>query len=322
MSTPSKVMTAAQAVSTFVHDGDYLAFGGFSTNRRAYGLVHELLRQGQKGLYIESGAAGGDIDMLIGAGRVEAILISYIANSGYTQICRRFRHAVENGDILFDDYSLDAQTMMYHAAALGIPYIPCKFMLGSDIAEVWGISAEERSRHPKLPPQKFMVQDDPFHPGETLCLLPAPQLDVAFIHVQQASPDGTCRIAGAPFQDVDLAVAARHTVVSCEELLSDEEIRRHPERNTLAGLCVDAVVHMPYGAHPSQCFGFYDYDAAHFKVYDEASRTQEGFDAYLRDYILDPGSHEAYLDKLGAGRLTSLRVKPELGYAPRRKGGS
>jgi len=315
----AKVMTAAQAVAAFVNDGDYLSFGGFSTNRRAYGLVHEIIRQGRKNLYVESGAAGGDVDMLIGADCVQAIMISYIANSGYTQIGRRFRHAVENGEILFDDYSLDAQTLAYHAAALGLTYVPCKFMLGSDIVDKWGISEEERKRHPKLPPKKFIVQEDPFHPGEVLCLLPAPEIDVAVIHVQKAGPDGTCRIEGAPFQDIDIAMAARHTIVSCEELLSDEEIRKNPELNTLPGLCVDAVVHLPYGAHPSQCFGYYDYDTALFSEYEQASKSREGFDAFLKKYVTGSRDHWDYLSKFGLKRLMSLKVERDLGYVPHKK---
>ena len=104
-------MTAEQAVSHFVQDGDCLALGGFVTNRRPYALVREIIRQRKRKLYLEGGPSGGDMDMLIGAGCVEIMMVSYIANSGYTMVCRRFRDAVENGRILFDDYSLDVQTM-------------------------------------------------------------------------------------------------------------------------------------------------------------------------------------------------------------------
>ena len=311
-----KAMTVEQAVSALVRDGDCLAIGGFVTNRRPYALVREIIRQKKRDLYIEGGPSGGDVDMLIGAGCVAVISVSYIANSGYTQVCRRFREAVEQGRLLFEDYSLDVQTIAYHGAALGLPYVPVKNMLGSDLAEKWGISREERKKHPKLPKEKFIVQEDPFHPGSKLCCVPTPEIDVALIHAQMASPDGTVRIEGATFQDLDIAMAAKHTIVSCEQLVSNEEIRRHPERNTLTGLCVDAVVEAPYGAHPSQCFGCYDYDGQFYLAYDKASRTQEAFDAFLQEYVMDCGSHGAYLDKLGASRLLALRVQPGLGYVP------
>jgi len=316
LNAPSKVMTAEQAVSRFVQDGDCLALGGFVTNRRPYTLVREIIRQRKRKLYLEGGPSGGDMDMLIGAGCVEIMMVSYIANSGYTMVCRRFRDAVENGRILFDDYSLDVQTIAYHGAALGLSYVPVKNMLGSDLADVWGISAEERKKHPKLPNQKFVIREDPFHPGSQVCCVPTPQIDVACIHVQEASPDGTCCIEGAQFQDLDIAMAARHTIVSCERLVSDEEMHRHPERNTLTGLCVDAVVPAAYGAHPSQCFGCYDYDSTFYLCYDKVSRTQEDFDAFIREYVDECPTHGDYLNKIGAEHLTSLCVQPGYGYRP------
>lgn len=314
MSEQTKVMTAQEAVTRFVKDGDCLALGGFVTNRRPYALVREIIRQRKKRLYLEGGPSGGDMDMLIGAGCVEIMMISYIANSGYTMVCRRFREAVEQGKILYDDYSLDVHTIAYHGAALGLSFVPVKNMLGSDLTELWGISEEVRAAHPKLPPKKFVVIDDPFHPGSQLCCVPTPQIDVACIHVQEASPDGTCRIEGAQFQDLDIAMAAKHTIVSCERLCSNEEMRQHPERNTLTGLCVDAVVPAAYGAHPSQCFGCYDYDSQFYIHYDKVSRTQEDFDAFIQEYVDSCPTHGDYLDKIGADHLLGLCVNPGYGY--------
>lgn len=314
MVNTNKVMSAEEAVAAFVHDGDCLALGGFSTNRRAYSLVREIIRQKKRDLYLESGAAGGDLDMLIGAGCVKALNLSYIANSGFTMVCRRFRQAVETGTLPVEDYSLDVQTIAYHGAALGLPYVAVKNMLGSDLERRWGISEQERKQYPKLPVKKFVIQEDPFCPGSQLCLIPTPKIDVACIHVQKASPEGICRIEGARFQDEDIAIAARHTIISCEELVSDEEMRADPNANTLPGLCVSAVVHMPYGAHPSQCYGYYDYDPTALIEYDKASRTQEAFDAYLERYLCP--THQAYLELIGQDRLSGLKVDPEQGYVP------
>jgi glutaconate CoA-transferase subunit A len=310
----SKLMTAAEAVAAYVNDGDCLAFGGFVTNRRPYALVREIIRQKKHGLYIEGGPSGGDIDMLIGAGCVTAIMISYIANSGYTAVGRRFREAVESGSILFEDFSLDVQTIAYHAAALGLPFVPVKNMLGSDLEYKWGIAKETRAAHPKLAKEKFIIIEDPFNQGNRLCCVPSPVIDVACIHAQTASPDGTCRLLGAPFQDLDIAMAAGHTIVSCEELVGDDVIRLSPEANCLSGLCVDAVVHAPYGAHPSQCFGHYDYDGELYLEYDRASKTREGFAEFIETYVTACPTHETYLDHIGAARLIALRVQPGVGY--------
>lgn len=305
----SKVMSAQDAVSRFVNDGDCLALGGFVTNRRAYGLVREIIRQRKKDLYLEGGPGAGDTDMLIGTGCAGVIVNSYMANSGYTMVCRRFRDAIEKGAILFEDYSLDVHTIIYHGAALGLSYMPVKNMLGSDLVEKWGISEEQRKKHPKLPNKKYIIQENPFEQGDMLCLVPTPHIDVACIHVQQASADGTCRILGPQFQDVDIAMAAKHTIISCEELMSVEEMRVEPEKNTLPGLCVDAVVPMSFGAHPSQCFQRYDYDSRFYWQYDAVSRRQDDFDLFVREYVDSPVSHEAYLDLIGREHLDELVIR-------------
>lgn len=316
MNSANKVMTMKEAISKYVHDGDCLAFGGFVTNKKPYAAVREIIRQGRKDLYIEGGPAGGDVDMLIGAGCVKVYLNSYIANSGFTQVCRRFRKAVEEGTILWEDYSLDVQPIMYHAAALGLPYVPVKNMLGSSMIEKWGISAEIREKHPKLASRKLIVTNNPFNPDEQVCLLPTPKIDTAIIHVQRACFDGTCRIDGNVFVDIDIAMGATNCIITCEELVSDEELRKEPWLNQLPNLVPDAVVHVPFGAHPSQCTNYYDYDGAFFVMYDNASRTDEAFKEYLDEWVYGLEDNDAYINKLGAARLSNLHVKPGFGYVP------
>lgn len=312
MIAATKIMNMEQAVSQFVKRGDCLALGGFSSNRRPYAIVREIVRQEIGNLTVESGPAGGDLDLLIGVGLVDVLNISYIANPGFSMVTRRFRDAAENNKIKIEDYSLDVQTIAYHAAALGLEFVPVKNMLGSDLEKKWGISVEERENIPKIPNQKFIIQTNPFRPSETICLVPAPQIDVACIHVQKASPAGICRIEGPEFQDVDIAMAAKHTIISCEELVSDDELRASPEKNSLPDICVDAVVHTPYGAHPSQCSGYYDYDPEALKEYDLISKTQADFDDYLeRTVYVD---HTDYLAAVGAERLKALRVDSTRGY--------
>ncbi|MDD5171104.1 MAG: glutaconate CoA-transferase, partial [Syntrophales bacterium] len=125
MDADNKLMTMEEAIGKYVHDGDWLALSGFVTNRKPYAAVREIIKQGRKDLYLESGPGGGDVDMLIGADCVKVLFNSYTGNSGFSQVCRRFRRYIEeNGDkkeknILFEDYSLDVHTILYHAAALG-----------------------------------------------------------------------------------------------------------------------------------------------------------------------------------------------------------
>jgi glutaconate CoA-transferase subunit A len=312
----SKVYTLYDAVAQFVHDGDHIVFGGFTTNRKPYAAIYEIVRQGRKDFIGEGGPAGGDWDILIGAGRVKAFVNCYTANSGFSNVSRRFRKAVEKGTILFEDYSQDALILMFTGAALGLSYVPVRLMLGSDLVEKWGISEEQRKKIDKLPDKKFVIQDDPFNPGQELVLLPTPKIDTAVIHAQKASPDGTCRIEGDEFHDVDIAIASKRCIVTCEELVGNEEIRLDPNLNTIPGFVVNAVVHAPHGAHPSQCYNYYDYDAQFLRDYDTAGKTDEDYDKFLATWVYGPKTHEEYLNKLGAERLIKTRVVPGLGYAP------
>lgn len=314
----SKVYSLSEAVSKFVKSGDHLVIGGFTTNRKPYALIYEILRQGLKDFVGESGPAGGDWDMLIGADRVKAYINCYTANSGVTNVSRRFREFYEKGKLNMEDYSQDVIMLMLHAAALGLPYLPVRLMMGTDLVNKWGISKEVRKTIDKIPDDKFIYVDNPFNPGEKVVAIPVPQIDVAIIHVQKASPDGTCVIIGDEFHDVDIAIASKRCIVTCEELVSNEEIRLDPTKNSIPCFCVDAVVHAPYGAHPSQCYGYYDYDNPFFKMYDVVSKTQEDFDKFLDEWVYGVKDHNEYLNKLGATRLLDLKVVPGLGYASKK----
>ena len=267
----NKVYSMHDAVAKFVEDGDVLAIGGFTTNRKPYATVSEILRQGQKDFVVYAGPGGGEVDMLIGEGRVAAYINCYTANSGYTNVSRRFRAAIEKGQLTYEDYSQDVLMLMLHAASLGLPFLPVRLMQGSGLMKYWGISEEQRKALDKVDDLKCVEIDNPFKPGEKVVAVPTPRLDLAVIHVQKASPDGTCIIEGDEFHDVDVAVAARKVIVTCEELVSDEYIRRDPTLNRIFGECVSAVVHAPYGAWPSQCYNYYDNDSHALKEYDKAS---------------------------------------------------
>ena len=236
--------------------------------------------------------------------------------------------------------------LQLHAAALGLPYLPVKLMSGSGLCKFWGISEEQRKTIDSVDNLKFAYVENPFNPGETVVAVPVPKLDTAVIHVQKASPDGTCIIEGDEFHDVDIAVAAKKVIVTCEELVSDEWIRFDPSKNNIFGECVSAVVHAPFGAWPSQCYNYYDCDDAAMKEYDKASKYQDKEDAekqiakekakaekkglpynapvdpetfkdYLDKWVYSVKDNDELLDKIGGARLAKLKVIPGLGYAKR-----
>ena len=274
-----KVYTLKDAVAKFVKSGDTICFGGFTTNRKPYAAVAEILRQGQTDFTVWAGPAGGDWDMMIGEGRVKAYINCYTANSGYTNVSRRFRAAIEKGELTYEDYSQDVLMLQLHAASLGLPFLPVRLMQGSGLMKYWGISEEQRKALDSVDDLKCVEIDNPFNPGEKVVAVPVPKLDCAVIHVQKASPDGTCIIEGDEFHDIDIAVAARKVIVTCEEVVSDEWIRRDPTLTRIFGECVDAVVRAPYGAWPAQCYNYYDDDDKGLKEYDKASKYQDAEDA-------------------------------------------
>lgn len=311
----SKFCSLEAAISSFVQDGDCIAFGGFTTNRKPYAAVYEIIRQGKKGFYLLGGPAGGDADILIGAGRVTAYVNCYTGNSGFTNVSRRFRHALESNNLLFEDYSLDAQTMMYHAAAIGLPFIAIKQMLGSDLVEKWGICVEERKKHDKLPDKKLIVTHNPFNPEEQVCLLPTPDIDVAIIHVQKVSSNGVVRIEGSKLSDLDIALAARKCIVTCEEIVEPHELLVDSELNCLPAFSTTAIVHVPWGAHPSQTYNYYDLDGAFLQMYDKISADSESFAAFLQEWVYGVKNHAEYVEKLGTTRINALKIRKGLGYS-------
>ena len=275
----NKVMSLHDAVAKYVQSGDTICFGGFTTNRKPYAAVYEILRQGQTDFTVWAGPAGGDWDMMIGEDRVKAYINCYTANSGYTNVSRRFRAYIEQGKLNYEDYSQDVLMLQLHAASLGLPFLPVRLMQGSGLMKYWGMSPEKRKELDKVDDLKAVEIDNPFEPGQKVVAVPVPKLDCAIIHVQKASPDGTCIIEGDEFHDVDIAVAAKRVIVTCEELVSDEYIRRDPTLTKVFGECVSAVVHAPYGAWPSQRYNYYDCDGAALKEYDKASKYQDAEDA-------------------------------------------
>jgi glutaconate CoA-transferase subunit A len=323
MKPPHKVTTISEAVAQFIHDGAHISFGGFTINRQPMACAYEMIRQGKKNLHVYIHSGGQTLDLLIGAGCVKAVEIAYGANGRFAPTCIRFRKAVERGELLVEDYTNYQMTLRFQAGAMGVPYLPVTSGMGTDIVKKWGFDAEMRINDPRLPNQKLLVQNNPFAADkqEPVVLVPAINPDVTVIHAQQADVHGTVRISGLTFADVEQAKAARHVIVTCEELVEPEVLRAEPERNQLPFFAIDAVVHIPHGAHPSACYGYYDYDAEHLNLYRSMAVDDKTFPDYLDEYVLSVENHEHYLKKIGSNALARIKAVPPYGYAPGLKRG-
>jgi glutaconate CoA-transferase subunit A len=318
LSTENKVMSATNAVRKFVKSSSCVSFGGFTINRNPMALIHEIIKQGIGNLHVVMHSGSQALDLLIGTSRVTFLEIAYGANGRLASTCIRFRKAVENKSLKVEDYSNYHITLRFLAGAMGVPFLPTYSGLGSDILEKWGFDAELRKSIDGLSEKKVVVLDDPFSSEyNPIVLVPAINPDVCILHVQKASQDGSVRIEGLSFADIEQARASKHVIVSCEELVSSDELRIESFQNALPHVLVNAVVHQPLGAHPTSCYRYYDYDMQHLLDYRTKAKDDDRFKEYIERYILDVDNYEDYLDRIGIEHLDTLKASKRLGYARR-----
>ncbi|WP_022664285.1 CoA transferase subunit A [Desulfospira joergensenii] len=313
-----KVMDLATAVDRFVKNGSHISIGGFTVNRNPMAAVYEIIRQGKKDLHMYAHSNGQGVDELAGAGCLSRLEIAYGGNGRFAPTCIRFKKAVQEGRLLVEDYSNYQMTLRFQAGAMGLPFLPVRSGMGTDIVEKWGFSRQMRTRDPRLPDDKLKVVDNPF-PGwagaRSLVLVPAINPDVTIIHVQKADTEGTCQINGLPMADVEQAKSAAALIVTCEELVLPDEMKKESDMNRIPHFCVDAVVHQPWGAYPTACYRCYDYDPVYLNAYKKSAGDDRLFGEYLDKFVFGVKDHAQFLELMGGERLDAVRADPETGYA-------
>lgn len=313
-----KTILLDEAIDRFVTDGCHISIGGFTLNRNPMAAVYEIIRQRKKNLHLYAHSNGQGLDELIGAGCLSALEIAYAGTGRFAPTCIRFRKAVRKGSFPVEDYSNYHMTLRFMAGAMGVPFLPTRSSLGSDIINKWGFSEEYRSSIPEIPDKKLVVMDNPFnHLADIpkVVLVPAINPDVTIIHVQKADRQGTARIEGLTFADLEQARAAKHLIMTCEELVSAESLRKNPDHNHIPYFCVDAVVHIPFGAYPTACYRYYDYDPYFLKLYKSVAEKDDTYERYLDDYIFGTQNHEQFLEKIGREKLDNIKADTRTGYA-------
>ncbi len=313
-----KLTTLSRAVETYVKEGSHISIGGFTINRNPMAAVREIIRRKLRNLHLYAHSNGQGLDELIGGGCVSRVELAYGGNGKFASTCIRFKRAVREGSVLVEDYSNYHMSLRFLAGAMGLPFLPTRSGLGSDILTVWGFPEEMRAEDPTLPDRKLTVMDNPLGDwGEAKKLVAVPAIfpDVTIIHVQKADPRGTCRIEGLPFGDVEQARAAKHLIVTCEEVVDTETLSREPERNQLPFVHADAVVHLPFGAYPTACHNHYDYDPDYLKGYAAAAGDDALYERHLSDTIHAREGHDDFLRHVGEARLAAIRADKNRGYA-------
>ena len=272
-----KVLTSLEEAAKFVKDGDLVTTGGATFHRAPMEFVRELVRQGKRNLNLVDREPAMDFDLLIGAGCVAKIRAGMLGFEVFG-LAPNFRKKSEAGEIITKEGACQPIIAGFRAAAMGLPSLPVKGMLGSDLLDI----SEEIGGYKQV--------EDPFT-GEKMIAVRAIEPDVTVIHVQKADEYGNIRIEGPVYEDVIKAKAAKVVVVTAEELIPSSEFRKRPEATTLPHFIVDAVVESQKGAYPCSCFNYYDADYDHIKEYLKVA-AKDQFEEYLDDYIYGRKTNE------------------------------
>ncbi len=301
-----KLVPLAEAIRALVRDGESVVLGAALENDIPFAAAHELIRQGKRDLTIIAPISDMGTDLLIGAGCVAAVRGAWVGNmmggTGYN-----YRRACEQAvphTIAVHDYTNLSLGMALFAGASGVPYIPMRSLLGSDIAKA--NTEFKPATNPFADPQSA---------PEPVVLVPALIPDVTILCVPRADAGGTCHHWGSRGVAQEAALAARRVIVLADEIVAESVIRSDPSRVLVPGYKVSAVCAVPAGQHPAPMTGRWKRDNAFFSDYLARSKTREGFLAWLDEWVLSLPDHAAYRAKLGA-RLDALRIKGEALAAP------
>jgi len=288
----NKIMTAAEAVRRFVFDGAIIGMGGQTIGRCAMAFIHEIVRQKKKDLTLVGCNLGMNMDILVGAGLVKRTECG-TGNLERFGTAFSWRRAVEAGSLENEDYSHLAMVTRFLAGEMGVPFMPIRSLLGTDIL------AKKSTGTGK----KYEIIPNPWDPQDRVVLLPALQPDVSIMHVQKADEEGNLIIEGFLTHEPEMIRASKAVIVSCEEIIPAEEVRRYPERTTIPYVYVHALVLQPWGAHPTSVYRYYMHDIDHLREYQRCAREGgAAYADYLDKYIYSCANFEEYLEKVGGWR--------------------
>ena len=284
-------LTSLTEAAGWVKDGDVVAIGGICYSRTPLAMLMEILRQKRSGLTLARNLMCYEGEWFIAARAVENLVSSWFGIGLPWGLSRVFRQAVEGGQVSFEEWSHLALGLRFRAGAMGVPFLPSLTMLGSDLM---GVGSAKTMACPFT--------------GETVSIVPALFPDVAVLHVHRADRLGNCQIDGYPHMDVDIALASTTVLVTAEEIVSEDQIRSQPDRTIIPGFAVDALVEVPYGAFPHECYGLYEADFDHFDKYvsEGSSQGADGVCKYLDQYVYGTADHKDYLKLFGEGTLQRM----------------
>jgi len=283
-----KCMPVTEAVSQFIHDGDYLASGGFGGVRIATAVLHEIVRQRKTKLGLSGHTATHDFQILAAGKCFDRCDIAYVVGLERRGLSPNARRYLESGAVRMTEWSNATLGWRYKAAAMGLPFLPARSVLGTD---VFRYSAAREISCPFT--------------GQKLLAVPALFPDVGVIHVHRADPYGNAQVDGIGIADYDMARACKRLILTTERIVSTDEIRRNPCLTFIPYWLVDAVCEVRYGSYPGNMPYEYYSDEEHLAEWLEAEKDEAEFQCFIDKYIYSTQDFQEYLALKGGERRMS-----------------
>ena len=290
----SKLVSLNEAIQSYVHDGDTIYAAGF-THLIPFAAGHEIIRQGRKDLTLARATPDLIYDLMVAAGCARKVIFSYSGNPGVGSL-KWLREGIQNGTLEWEEYSHFGMISRLQAGASGLPFMPMHQTGAVDLERV--------------NPQYRRVKDP--YGGDDVIVVPALNPDVAIVHVQRADSEGNAHIWGILGEQREAAFAAKHVILTAEEIVDESVIRSDPNRTLIPAMIVDAVCHVPYCAHPSYTQGYYDRDNALYLAWEEISKDEASVNAYLDEWVFGVRDRNEYWQKLGEETHRRLHVGQRL----------
>ena len=288
----AKLLSLSEAIDRFVPDGCSLAMGLAQETLIPFAAGHELIRQNKKDLTLIGPISDILFDQIIGGAGVVKVRAAWVGNV-ITGSCYNFRRAVESGALEVEDHSNLTLAMALRAGAMGVSFMPAKTALGSDLFRT---------------NNSLKIMTCPFS-GDKLTAVAAINPDVAIVHLQRADKFGNAHAWGNLGITRDACLASKHIVITAEEIVETDVIQRDPNRVITPGFRVSAVVHAPWGGHPSPVPGHYNRDHQGFIDYRNRSKTPADFGAWKKSWVDNVHSWKDYFNLVGKQRMDDLSIK-------------
>jgi glutaconate CoA-transferase subunit A len=291
--TDSKLCSLSDAVARWVADESSVLMGAGLEAQIPFSAGHEIIRQRKRNLTLVAPISDLLADQLIGAGVIRKVVAAWVGNVS-AGLGHNFRRAVErsipNPLVTIDHSNLTLATAL-HAAAMGVPFLPTYSTLGTDLLD----------SNPDLEETRCTFS------GDRIVAVRALNPDVAILPVQRADEEGNSHVWGNLGVIPDAARSAKRVIVTAEEIVPGEAISSDPNRTVIPAFLVSAVVHEPFGCHPSPCLGYYGRDHRFFTEYHEKTRSREGFLEWLETWVIGVKDRKTYIEKLGEERVQGIR---------------